>query len=111
MRCGTTYSQPGSGIQSARLRAAIFDSYAIARRVAMEAAVQAGDWRLLTELVEANRLQTSAAMSGQREDVPVFLDSHDGMAHCWPPAPVPSPNDDTAGQVEVPIPYSYPMQD
>ena len=49
---------------SARLRRTIHDSYALARRAAMSATVGLQDWALLSELIEAARLQSASDIEG-----------------------------------------------
>jgi hypothetical protein len=53
---------------SPRLRRTIHDSYALARRAAMTAAAELQDWRLLSELIEAARLQSASDIEGSLEE-------------------------------------------
>ena len=51
-----------------RLRRTIHDSYALARRAAMTAAAELKDWALLSELIEAARLQSASDIEGSLEE-------------------------------------------
>ena len=51
-----------------RLRRTIHDSYALARRAAMTAAAELKDWALLSELIEAARLQSASDIEGSLDE-------------------------------------------
>ena len=59
---------------SPRLRRTIHDSYALARRVAMTAAAGLQDWALLSELIEAARLQSASDIEGSLDEFDAAID-------------------------------------
>ena len=90
---------------SPRLRRAIHDSYALARRAAMTAAAELQDWRLLSELIEATRLQSAADIEGS-------LGEFDAAIGGRAPAPRASRADTRTINIDgLAAPYSYIYND
>lgn len=90
---------------SPRLRRTIHDSYALARRAAMTAATELQDWRLLSELIEAARLQSASDIEGSLEEFDAAIGGRG-------PAPRASRGDTRTINVDgLATPYSYIYND
>lgn len=90
---------------SPRFRRTIHDSYALARRAAMTAAAELQDWRLLSELIEAARLQSASDIEGSLEEFDAAIGGRG-------PAPRASRGDTRTINVDgLAAPYSYIYDD
>jgi CHAT domain len=89
---------------SHRLRRTIHNSYALARHAAMTAAAELHDWALLSELIEAARLQSSSDTEGS-------LDEFDAAMEGRGPADPDRSGARTINVDRVPAPYRYIYSD
>lgn len=89
---------------SHRLRRTIHNSYALARHAAMTAAAELHDWALLSELVEAARLQSSSDIEGS-------LDEFDAAMRGRRPVEPDRSGARTINIDRVPAPYRYIYDD
>ena len=90
---------------SPRLRRTIHDSYALARRAAMTAAAGLQDWALLSELIEAARLQSASDIEGSLDEFDAAIGGRE------PAKRAPRSDTRTINIDELTAPYSYIYDD
>jgi hypothetical protein len=86
---------------SQRLRSAVYESFAAARTTALGCAADLGEWRLLSELIEAGRLQSLPASQALTNMAGLITFADSATAS----------DTDQSPSLTIPAPFNYPLDD